>query len=126
MTHSSKNSIENHFDTSFELETQLEKRVKRSLLEEVRSINPKHVTVISVRQHVALGLGHAILCAAPIIGNEPFAVLLPDVLISKYESDAKQDNLKAMIDRYQVTGASQVMVEAVPAASAQLLWCGGV
>lgn len=117
VTHSSKNSIENHFDTSFELETQLEKRVKRSLLEEVRLINPKHVTVISVRQHVALGLGHAILCAAPIIGNEPFAVLLPDVLISKYESNLKQDNLKAMLDRYQVTGASQVMVEAVPAAS---------
>ena len=117
VTHSSKNSIENHFDTSFELETQLEKRVKRSLLEEVRSINPKNVTVISVRQHVALGLGHAILCAAPIIGNEPFAVLLPDVLISKYESNLKQDNLKAMLDRYQVTGASQVMVEAVPAAA---------
>lgn len=117
VTHSSKNSIENHFDTSFELETQLEKRVKRSLLDEVRSINPKHVTVISVRQHVALGLGHAILCAAPVIGNEPFAVLLPDVLISKYASDPKQDNLKAMLDRYQLTGASQVMVEAVPAAS---------
>lgn len=117
VTHSSKNSIESHFDTSFELETQLEKRVKRSRLEEVRSMNPKHVTVISVRQHIALGLGHAILCAAPIIGHEPFTVLLPDVLISNYESNSKQDNLKAMIDRYQVTGASQVMVEAVPAAS---------
>lgn len=114
VTHSSKNSIENHFDTSFELETQLEKRVKRSLLDEVRSINPKHVTVISVRQHMALGLGHAILCAAPVIGNEPFAVLLPDVLISKYESNLKQENLKTMLDRYQLTGASQVMVEAVP------------
>lgn len=117
VTHSSKNSIENHFDTSFELETQLEKRVKRSLLDEVRSINPKHVTVISVRQHMALGLGHAILCAAPVIGNEPFAVLLPDVLISKYQSNLKQENLKSMLDRYQLTGASQVMVEAVPNAA---------
>lgn len=117
VTHSSKNSIENHFDTSFELETQLEKRVKRSLLEEVRSINPKHVTVISVRQPMALGLGHAILCAAPVIGNEPFAVLLPDVLISKYESNLKQENLKTMLDRYQLTGASQVMVEAVPSSA---------
>lgn len=114
VTHSSKNSIENHFDTSFELETQLEKRVKRSLLDEVRSINPKHVTVISVRQPMALGLGHAILCAAPVIGNEPFAVLLPDVLISKYESNLKQENLKTMLDRYQLTGTSQVMVEEVP------------
>jgi len=115
VTHSSKNSIENHFDTSFELETQLEKRVKRSLLDEVRSINPKHVTVISVRQPMALGLGHAILCAAPVIGNEPFAVLLPDVLISKYESNLKQENLKTMLERYQLTGTSQVMVEEVPA-----------
>lgn len=114
VSHSSKNSIENHFDTSFELETQLEKRVKRSLLDEVRSINPKNLTVISVRQPVALGLGHAILCAAPVVGNEPFAVLLPDVLIDKYRSNLKQDNLKAMIDRYEQTGASQVMVEAVP------------
>ena len=114
VTHSSKNSIENHFDTSFELETQLEKRVKRSLLEEVRGINPKNVTVISVRQHTALGLGHAILCAAPVVGKEPFAVLLPDVLIDKYRSNLKQDNLKAMISRYEQTGASQVMVEPVP------------
>jgi UTP--glucose-1-phosphate uridylyltransferase len=114
VTHSSKNSIENHFDTSFELETQLEKRVKRSLLEEVRGINPKHVTVISVRQHQALGLGHAILCAAPVVGKEPFAVLLPDVLIDKYRSNLKQDNLKAMISRYEQTGASQIMVEPVP------------
>ncbi len=114
VSHSSKNSIENHFDTSFELETQLEKRVKRSLLDEVRSINPKNLTVISVRQPVALGLGHAILCAAPVVGNEPFAVLLPDVLIDKYQSNLKQDNLKAMISRYEQTGASQVMVEAVP------------
>ena len=114
VSHSSKNSIENHFDTSFELETQLEKRVKRSLLDEVRSINPKNLTVISVRQPLALGLGHAILCAAPVVGNEPFAVLLPDVLIDKYQSNLKQDNLKAMISRYEQTGASQVMVEAVP------------
>lgn len=115
VTHSSKNSIENHFDTSFELENQLEKRVKRSLLEDVRSINPKNVTVISVRQPVALGLGHAVLCAAPVVGNEPFAVILPDVLIDKYHADARIHNLKAMIQRFETTGASQIMVEPVPA-----------
>ena len=115
VTHSSKNSIENHFDTSFELENQLEKRVKRSLLDDVRSINPKNVTVISVRQPVALGLGHAVLCAAPVVGNEPFAVILPDVLIDKYHADARIHNLKAMIERFETTGASQIMVEPVPA-----------
>lgn len=63
VTHASKNSIENHFDTSFELEAQLEKRVKRQLLDEVRAIVPEDVTVISVRQPYAMGLGHAISCA---------------------------------------------------------------
>jgi len=114
VTHASKNSIENHFDTSFELEAQLEKRVKRSLLAEVRSITPKGVTIISVRQSNALGLGHAVLCAKPIIGDKPFAVLLPDVLIDKYQSDLTRDNLAQMVRRFEETAASQIMVEEVP------------
>src|SRR5690554_191157 len=68
VTHASKNSIENHFDTSFELEAQLEARLKRSLLDQVKSITPPGLTVISVRQSEAKGLGHAILCAKPVIG----------------------------------------------------------
>ena len=79
VTHASKNSIENHFDTSFELEATLEKRVKRQILEEVQSICPKDVTIMHIRQGVANGLGHAVLCARPIIGDAPFAVVLPDV-----------------------------------------------
>ena len=84
VTHSSKNAIENHFDTSFELETMLEKRVKRQLLEEVRSIVPKNVTIMHVRQGNAKGLGHAVLCGRPLVGNEPFAVVLPDVLLAEF------------------------------------------
>ncbi|WP_278381527.1 UTP--glucose-1-phosphate uridylyltransferase GalU [Pseudoalteromonas distincta] len=114
VTHASKNSIENHFDTSFELEATLEARVKRSLLEEVRSIVPKDVTVISVRQSAPLGLGHAVLAARPIVGNNPFAVMLPDVIIDKYKSNSKTDNLSQMIDRFDKTGYNQVMVEPVP------------
>nr|WP_211165489.1 UTP--glucose-1-phosphate uridylyltransferase GalU [Pseudoalteromonas arctica] len=114
VTHASKNSIENHFDTSFELEATLEARVKRSLLEEVRSIVPKDVTVISVRQSAPLGLGHAVLAAKPIVGNNPFAVMLPDVIIDKYKSNPKTDNLSQMIDRFDQTGHNQVMVEPVP------------
>lgn len=114
VTHSSKNSIENHFDTSFELEAALEKRVKRQLLEEVRNITPKNVTVISVRQPQALGLGHAILCARPVVRNHPFAVLLPDVIVDQYHCNLKKDNLSAMIKRYEATGHSQIMVEPVP------------
>ncbi|MDC9514541.1 UTP--glucose-1-phosphate uridylyltransferase GalU [Pseudoalteromonas sp. CST5] len=114
VTHASKNSIENHFDTSFELEATLEARVKRSLLEEVRSIVPKDVTVISVRQSAPLGLGHAVLAARPIVGNNPFAVMLPDVIIDKYKSNPKTDNLSQMIERFDKTGHNQVMVEPVP------------
>ena len=114
VTHASKNSIENHFDTSFELEATLEARVKRSLLEEVRSIVPKDVTVISVRQSAPLGLGHAVLAARPIVGNNPFVVMLPDVIIDKYKSNPKTDNLSQMIDRFDKTGHNQVMVEPVP------------
>lgn len=114
VTHSSKNSIENHFDTSFELETMLETRVKRQLLEEVRSICPSDVTIMHVRQGQAKGLGHAIMCAHPIVGNEPFAVVLPDVIIDDAASNPHSDNLAAMLNLYDETGYSQIMVEPVP------------
>ncbi|MGL4184752.1 MAG: sugar phosphate nucleotidyltransferase, partial [Thiotrichaceae bacterium] len=114
VTHSSKNSIENHFDTSFELETMLEKRVKRQLLEEVRSICPSDVTIMHVRQGQAKGLGHAIMCAHPLVGNEPFAVVLPDVILDEYASDLRKENLAEMLRLYDETGYSQVMVEPVP------------
>lgn len=113
VTHSSKNAIENHFDTSFELEATLEQRVKRQLLEEIKAICPKDVTIMHVRQGESKGLGHAILCAYPLIGDEPFAVVLPDVLLDEVASDLKQDNLARMIHQYHLTGYSQVMVEPV-------------
>lgn len=114
VTHSSKNSIENHFDKSFELESMLEKRVKRQLLDEVQNICPKDVTIMHVRQGEAKGLGHAVLCARPLVGNVPFAVVLPDVLIDHYDSDLKKDNLAAMNALFEQTGISQIMVEPVP------------
>ncbi|PHM73263.1 UTP--glucose-1-phosphate uridylyltransferase GalU [Xenorhabdus kozodoii] len=113
VTHSSKNSIENHFDTSFELEAILEKRVKRQLLEEIQSICPNHVTIIQVRQGIAQGLGHAISCAKPLIGNEPFAVLLPDVILDEYETDMSKYNLSEMLSRYHDSGISQLLVKPV-------------
>lgn len=114
VTHSSKNSIENHFDKSFELESMLEKRVKRQLLDEVQHICPKDVTIMHVRQGEAKGLGHAVLCARPLIGDVPFAVVLPDVLIDGYDSNLKIDNLAQMNAIFNETGISQVMVEPVP------------
>lgn len=113
VTHSSKNAIENHFDTSFELESTLEARVKRQLLDEVRSITPKGVTIMHIRQGQAKGLGHAVLCAKPLVGDAPFAVVLPDVLIDDASADLEQENLAAMIREYETTGASQILVEAV-------------
>ncbi|MCI2285072.1 UTP--glucose-1-phosphate uridylyltransferase GalU [Colwellia sp. MSW7] len=115
VTHSSKNAIENHFDKSFELETTLEKRVKRQLLDEIQAICPKDVTILHVRQGEAKGLGHAVLKARPIIGNEPFVVVLPDVILDDSSADLKTENLAAMLARYHdVGGYSQIMVEPVP------------
>lgn len=114
VTHSSKNAIENHFDTSFELEAMLEARVKRQLLAEVKSICPPDVTVMQVRQGQAKGLGHAVLCAKPMIGDSPFVVLLPDVLLDDATADLRTENLARMLQRFDETGFSQIMVEPVP------------
>ncbi|EPJ48690.1 MAG: UTP-glucose-1-phosphate uridylyltransferase [Osedax symbiont Rs1] len=114
VTHSSKNAIENHFDRSFELETTLENRVKRQLLEQVKGIVPRGTTIMHVRQGEAKGLGHAVLKARPMVGDEPFVVILPDVILDEYYSDLSSDNLAQMIDRYQESQHSQIMVEAVP------------
>lgn len=113
VTHSSKNAIENHFDTSFELEATLEKRVKRTLLDEVRSICPPDVTIMHVRQGEAKGLGHAILCAKPIVGDDDFVVVLPDVILDGFTANQKTENLAAMIARFNQTQASQIMLEPV-------------
>lgn len=114
VTHSSKNSIENHFDTSFELEATLEKRVKRQLLDEVQKICPPDVTIMHVRQGQAKGLGHAVLCAYPLVGDEPFAVVLPDVILDDAASDLRRENMAAMVNAFNETRISQVMVEPVP------------
>lgn len=111
VTHASKASIENYFDRNFELETTLENKKKFDLLKEITEILPKHISVISVRQPQPLGLGHAVLCAKNVIGNEAFAVLLPDVLVKN--ADAAND-LAKMIHRFEQSQSAQIMVEAVP------------
>ena len=103
VTHSSKASIENYFDRNFELETSLEQKKKYDLLAEITQIVPSHVSIVSVRQPQPLGLGHAVLCAKDIVGQDDFAVLLPDVLVkaSKAEND-----LSKMIARFNQTHAA--------------------
>ncbi|QXX98165.1 UTP--glucose-1-phosphate uridylyltransferase GalU [Serratia marcescens] len=114
VTHSSKNAIENHFDTSFELEAMLESRVKRQLLKEVQSICQPDVTIMQVRQGQAKGLGHAVLCAKPMVGDDAFVVVLPDVLLDDTTCNPLRDNLAKMISRFEQTAVSQIMVEPVP------------
>ena len=111
VTHSSKASIENYFDRNFELETILEQKKKFDLLAEITRIVPAHVSVISVRQPQPLGLGHAVLCAKSVVGQDDFAVLLPDVLV---KDSSGQNDLSRMICRYDASRAAQIMVEAVP------------
>jgi UTP--glucose-1-phosphate uridylyltransferase len=111
VTHSSKASIENYFDRNFELETTLENKKKFDLLKEITEILPPHVSVISVRQPQPLGLGHAVLCAKYVVGDDDFAVLLPDVLV---KDSSETNDLSLMIQRFDESHASQIMVEAVP------------
>lgn len=111
VTHASKNAVENHFDTSYELESLLEQRVKRQLLAEVQSICPPGVTIMNVRQAQLLGLGHSILCARPIIGDNPFVVVLPDVVLDTASADPLRYNLAAMVARFNETGRSQVLAK---------------
>lgn len=81
VTGRNKRAIEDHFDTAYELEAELEAAGKQALLDLVQKVIPKNVHCIYIRQAAALGLGHAVLCARPVIGNHPFAVLLADDLM---------------------------------------------
>jgi len=114
VTHASKNAVENHFDTSYELEALLEARVKRQLLSEVQSICPPGVTIMNVRQPQPLGLANSLLCARPMLHDQPFVVLLPDVLLDDASADPLRYNLAAMVARFEETGRSQVLVHRQP------------
>ncbi len=107
VTHSSKYSVENHFDRSFELEATLEKRVKRALLKEIKSISKLNLVIHSVRQGEAKGLGHAILCAKSLIGNEAFGIALPDMIV---KSSNKNKNLTSMVASFKKNGCSSILL----------------
>lgn len=112
VTRSGKSSIEDHFDKHYELEAELERKGKTAILATVRDIVPSDVAISAVRQHQALGLGHAVLCAAATIGDNDFAVLLPDMLINNHGHETS--DLAAMAQAYKDTGHGQIMVEPVP------------
>jgi UTP--glucose-1-phosphate uridylyltransferase len=112
VTGRSKRAIEDHFDTAYELEHELEANGKSDLLELVRSIIPDDMVCSYVRQPRALGLGHAVLCAEPLVGNEPFAVLLPDDLMCGLEGGPNV--LAQMVDVFQDFPTSLVAVQEVP------------
>jgi UTP--glucose-1-phosphate uridylyltransferase len=108
ITGRNKRSIPDHFDKSYELEAELEAHGKAELLSAIRGILPKGVSCIYIRQPEALGLGHAVLCAKPAVGNEPFAVILADDLI-----DAETPALQQMVDVYAQKQCSILGVEDV-------------
>lgn len=110
VTSTSKRAIEDHFDKSYELECELEKRGKTELLSTVRNILPKGITCTYVRQAEALGLGHAVLCAKHIVGNEPFAVILADDLIDGQGKGC----LTQMVAIYEQQQCNLLAVEQIP------------
>jgi UTP--glucose-1-phosphate uridylyltransferase len=109
ITHRSKRAIEDHFDQDVELERALEEAGKLEILSKVRDIVPKGVSCVFIRQGEPLGLGHAVLCARPAVGDEPFFVHLPDDLII-----GERGCLAEMVEQYERTGASSIAVEEVP------------
>jgi len=114
ITGRNKRAIEDHFDKAYELETELEAAGKTALLESIQNVLPKHITCIYIRQSAPLGLGHAVLCARPVIGDEPFAVLLADDLM---DVDAGQRPVMAqMTNIYAEEGVSLLAVQDVPRA----------
>jgi UTP--glucose-1-phosphate uridylyltransferase len=110
ITSNKKHAISDHFDSDFELETKLARSGKRDLLERIVDIVPGHVDRVYVTQTEALGLGHAILCAASVVGDEPFAVLLADDMVKNDGPGA----LAQMVEVHERTGASVIGVEEVP------------
>jgi len=104
-----KRTVEDHFDKAYELETELAARGKNRVLDLVQSIRPAGVNFIYIRQAEALGLGHAVLCAQPVIGNEPFAVILADDLL-----DGEPSVMKQMVDQYNYYQCSVLGVQQVP------------
>lgn len=109
ITGRTKRSIADHFDRAYELETELEKRNKKKMLELVQGIVPPHVSCIYIRQAEALGLGHAVMCAEPVVGDEPFFVVLADDLIVNHGPNA----LEQMHEAYMRDGCSVVGVQEV-------------
>ncbi len=111
VTGRTKRAIEDHFDKAYELESELALKNKTEILEFVQNILPRHINCIYIRQSEALGLGHAVLCAKPVIGDEPFAVLLADDLL-----DGDPAVMKQMTDIYDYYGCSVLGVLDVPRA----------
>ncbi len=111
VTGRSKRSIEDHFDKAYELENELERRGKSEMLEFVRNLLPRDINCIYIRQSEALGLGHAVLCAQPAVGDEPFAVLLADDLL---DGDQHPPVMKQMVDAYDYYRCSVIGVQDVP------------
>lgn len=109
VTGRSKRSIEDHFDKAYELENELERRGKTEMLNYVRSLMPSDMKCVFIRQAEALGLGHAVLCAQPVVGNEPFAVLLADDLL-----DGEPAVMRQMVDVYDYYKCSVLGVQQVP------------
>ena len=110
VTSRKKHAISDHFDTAFELETRLAEEGKTRLLERITSIVPDHVARVHVTQPQALGLGHAILCAESVVGDEPFAILLADDMIRNDGPGA----LSQMVELHDQSGASVIGVEEIP------------
>jgi len=127
VTRSGKSAIEDHFDSHYELEAELSRKNKTALLAAIQQIIPPDVSIVAIRQPQAKGLGHAVHCAASVVNDEPFAVILPDVLVNNGLEGS--NDLARMVAEFESSAAAQIMVGEVPLEKVQsygIADCGGV
>jgi len=127
VTRSGKSAIEDHFDSHYELEAELSRKNKTALLAAIQQIVPPDVSIVAIRQPQAKGLGHAVHCAASVVNDEPFAVILPDVLVNNGLEGS--NDLARMVAEFESSAAAQIMVGEVPLEKVQsygIADCGGV
>ncbi|MBK4764906.1 MAG: UTP--glucose-1-phosphate uridylyltransferase [Pantoea sp. Brub] len=126
VTHPSKHCINNYFNIDHS-DKQIKQNIKFQLLANSESTISANITIIQIPENNIKGIGYAIMCAYPLIGNKPIAIILPDVIIDEYKSNLNKTNLAAMLIRYEKTGCSQIMVKSVSDVTAYgIVDCKGV
>lgn len=114
ITHTSKNTIKNHFNTSYKLKSLLKQHIKHQLLTKIQSIYPPNITIINIHQNKPLNLNHSILYTQPTINNNPFIIILPNIIINNTNTNPLHYNLTTIITHFNKTNHNQILTKHIP------------